>query len=262
MPSLKQRLAAGEPLLGAIAFLASPDAVELLAVAGFDYVVVDLEHSATNPETALHMVRAAKVAGVAALVRVRDNEDKLILQALEMGADGIVVPFVQSADDVRKAARSMRYPPEGVRGMCPVTRSARFGTLRSQFAQHAKRLNDETVLVALIENMKGADAIGGILDCDPGIDALLVGRSDLSADIGCIGQGAHPDVLAATKRIIDAAAAHPRGVRAGVVLGPTEESAPWLAAGCRFMAAGTDSDLLLKAAAMALDGFRKAIPKR
>ena len=101
--TLKARLQANEPVMGTLAFMSSPDVVEVLAVSGFDYIVIDLEHSATNSETALHMVRAAQVHGMSPLIRVRENSEKLILQALEMGAEGIVVPFVQSAGDVIRA---------------------------------------------------------------------------------------------------------------------------------------------------------------
>lgn len=256
---LKTRLMANEAVMGSLAFLSSADVVEILAVTGFDYVIVDLEHSPTNPETAIHMVRAAQLHGMAPLIRVRENSEKLILQALEMGAEGIAVPFVQSADDVSRAARAIRYAPEGVRGTCTASRSSKYGTLRPTFLDHARKANDEVVLVALIEDMTGVKAINEIVNCDPGVDAVLVGRTDLSASIGCIGQSNHVDVLDATKRIIEAAKASSRAVEAGIVLGGPDETERWLAEGCRFITYGTDSDLLLHAAMQARRAFSTAI---
>lgn len=255
---LKARLAAGEPVMGTLAFLSCPDAIELLAIVGFDYVIIDLEHSATNPETALHMVRAAQVRGMAPLVRVRENSEKLILQALELGAEGIVVPFVQSAEDVRRAASAIRYAPEGVRGTCTVSRSSMYGTLRPQFLEHTRKTNQEIALVALIEDLQGVKAIDEILACEPGVDVVLVGRSDLSASVGRMGQWNDPEVLEATHRVIRAANQHPRPVQAGMVVGAPEETGKWMSAGCRFITYGTDTDLLLSAATQARQAFTSA----
>lgn len=252
---LKARLAGGEPVMGTLAFLSSADVVEVLAVAGFDYVIIDLEHSATNPETALHMVRAAQVRGMSPLVRVRDNEEKLILQALEIGAEGIVVPFVQSAADVHRAAAAIRFAPDGVRGTCTAARAALYGTLRRQFLEHTRRTNGEIALVGLIEDMRGVDAIDEILACEPGLDAVLVGRSDLSASVGRMGEWNSTEVADATRRVIDAVAKQRRPVRAGMVLGMTEDTAKWVDAGCRLIAYGTDIDLLMHAAAQARQAF-------
>ncbi len=253
---LKARLAAGEPVMGTLAFLSSPDVIEVLAVAGFDYVIIDLEHSATNPETALHMVRAAQVRGMSPLVRVRDNEEKLILQALEIGAEGIVVPFVQSAADVRRAAAAIRFAPEGVRGTCTAARAALYGTLRRQFLEHTRQTNGEIVLIGLIEDMQGVRSIDEILACDPGLDAVLVGRSDLSASAGRMGEWNSPEVLDAAQQVIAAVGRQKRAVQAGMVLGMTEDTARWTEAGCRLIAYGTDIDLLMHAAGQARAAFK------
>lgn len=255
---LKSRLVAGEPVMGTLAFLSCPDAIELLAITGFDYVIIDLEHSATNPETALHMVRAAQVRGMAPLVRVRENSEKLILQALEIGAEGIVIPFVQSADDVRRAAAAIRFAPDGVRGTCTASRAAQYGTLRRQFLEHTRRTNGEIALIGLIEDLSGVEAVDEILACEPGLDAVLVGRSDLSASVGRMGQWNDPQVLEAAQRVIRAVTRHARPVQAGMVLGMAEDTAKWLDAGCRFIAYGTDSDLLLHAAIQARQAFTAA----
>lgn len=257
--SFKSRLAKKDPVMGTLVFLSSADVVEVLAIIGFDYVIIDLEHSPTNSETAIHMVRAAQLHGTAPLIRVRENSEKLILQALEMGAEGIVVPFVQSADDVIRAARAIRYAPEGTRGTCTTSRSSKYGTLKATFLEHTRNMNDQIALVALIEDMTGVNAIQEIVSCDPGVDAVLVGRSDLSASIGRIGKANHPDVLDATMRIIQAANSNSRPVAAGIVLGGPDETGKWLATGCRFIAYGTDIGFLLNAATQAHQAFKAAI---
>jgi len=259
--ALKSRLASRQAVMGSLAFLSSPDVVEVLAVSGFDYIIVDLEHSPTTTETAIHMIRAAQVHGMTPLVRVSENSEKLILKALEMGAEGIVVPFVQSAEDVARAARAVRYPPLGVRGTCTASRSSRYGTLRPQFAAHTKKANDSVLLVALIEDMAGVRAIKDIVACEPGVDVVLVGRSDLSASIGQIGQADHPEVMNATTTIIQAANQASRPVAAGIVLGSLGETEKWMTAGCRFITYGTDSDLVLDAATRARRAFDAAAGK-
>jgi 2-keto-3-deoxy-L-rhamnonate aldolase RhmA len=256
--SFKARLNANEPMMGTLAFLPSADIVELLAVAGFNFVIIDLEHSPTTMETALHMVRAAQLHGMAPLIRVRENSDKLILQALEIGAEGIVVPFVQSAADVERAAKAIRYAPGGVRGTCTASRPSRYGTLRANFAEHARRTNDEIALVALIEDAAGVDAIEEIVACEPGLDAVLVGRSDLSASLGRMGQASHPDVVNATNRIIKAANGSSRAVQAGIVFTAPEETSKWMDAGCRFITYGTDIDLFVGSATRAREAFSTA----
>ena len=260
--SLKAKMAANEPVMGTFVFLPSADVVEILAIAGFDFVIIDLEHSPTNSETVLHMVRAAELHGMAPLIRVRENSEKLILQALEMGAEGIVIPFVRSADDVSRAVRSIRYAPEGARGTCTVSRSSKYGTLRRSFLEHTQRTNDRIAIIALIEDMEGINAIQEILSCDPGVDAVLTGRTDLAASMGQMGQKNNAEVIAAAMRIIQAASRNSRPVHAGtgVAVGaPPDESAKWLDAGCRFLTYGTDIDLLYSAATQAKQTFNAAI---
>src|SRR4051794_12135918 len=177
--SLKRRLAAGETVFGSFAFLPSPDVVEIMGFAGFDYVIIDLEHSPKNWDQVTNMVRAAELHGMAPIVRVREIGEKNILEVLELGAEGIVLPFVQTADDVVRAARALNYPPRGQRGTCTLTRAAQYGGLRADFIAHTQRQNADLVLVAQIEDGLGVQNIDAILACDPGIDALIIGRSDL-----------------------------------------------------------------------------------
>lgn len=254
-PTLKQLLAAGGNAFGSFAFLASPDVVEIMGLAGFDYVIIDLEHSPKNWETVANMVRAAELHGMTPLIRVGENSEKAILEVLELGAAGIVVPFVQTVEDVRKAARAMNYPPLGQRGTCTLTRAARYGGLRGEFIPHTRRQNDRLILVAQIEDQLGVDNIEAILACDPGIGALIVGRSDLASSLGVPGQVEDPAVIAATHKVITAARTARRPVPAGIGVYSPQESAKWIEAGCQLFFYSADTALLLNAATSAAQAF-------
>lgn len=258
--NLKAKLKRGEPVFGTFAFMASPDIVEIMGYAGFDYVIIDLEHSPKNWSDVANMIRAAEVRGMAALIRIRENSEKSILEVLELGAAGIVVPFVQSADDVRKAVKATNYAPKGERGTCTLTRAARYGGLRSEFLAHCLRQNDDLVIVGQIEDRAGVDHVDMIVSCDPGLDALIVGRSDLASSLGEPGQVEAPAVLAATERVVEAA--QRKGVAAGIGIYSPAEAGRWLDAGCSLFFYSADTALLLNAAASATKDFRQMIARR
>lgn len=255
--SFKARLGAGENLFGSFAFLASPDIVEIMGFAGFDYVIIDLEHSPKNWDQVANMIRAAELHGIAPLVRVRENTEKSILEVLELGAVGVVVPFIQTADDVAKAARAVSYAPKGRRGTCTLTRAAHYGGLRSEFIPHTERQNDKIVLIAQIEDQIGVDNITAIVACQPGIDGIIVGRSDLASSLDVPGQVEDPKVLAATQRVIDAARAH--SIPAGIGLYAPHEAPKWISAGCSLFFYSADTGLLLNAASAAKNAFDTAL---
>lgn len=259
---LKRRLAEGQSVFGSFAFLPSPDVVEIMGHAGLDYVIIDLEHSPKNWSDVANMIRAAELHGMAALVRIRENSEKAILEVLELGATGVVVPFVQTAEDVARAARALLYPPAGQRGTCTLTRAARYGGLRSGFVAHALRQNEDVVLVAQIEDRQGVENIEAIVACSPGLDALVIGRSDLASSLGAPGQVEHPAVIEATHRVIAATQAGARKVPPGVGLYSPGEAARWIDAGCRMFFYSADTAMLLNAARAAADGFRAALDEK
>lgn len=238
------RVRAGERVHGCYAFLPSPGAVEILGRAGLDFVIVDQEHSRKDWSVVEDMVRAADASGMAALVRVAWNDDKEILHALETGAAGIVLPFVESAQDVRRAASAMRYAPEGTRGTCTQTRAAGYGARRGGFVEEARRHNRELLLFGQIESRKGLDAIDDIVAADPGLDVVLVGRSDLASDLGKPGQVADPDVHAASVRIVQACRA--AGKAAAMAHYDAAECAAWRAAGCSVFALASETGFLMR----------------
>jgi len=240
-----QRVRSGERLLGSFAFLPSPGVVEILGRAGMDFVIIDQEHSRKSWETVENMVRAAEVSGMAALVRVANIEEKEILHALEVGAAGIMVPFVETADDVRRASSALRYAPDGTRGTCTQTRAANYGAERGRFVDYAKRRNNDLLLIGLIESHKGLDNIASILSVDQGLDVVFIGRSDLASDMGKPGQSGDPVVEAASERIVICALK--AGKRVGVAQYTPAECELWASRGCSFLALPSESGFLLEA---------------
>lgn len=255
--SLKQRLAAGESVFGSFAFVPSPDIVEIMGLAGFDFVIIDLEHSPKDWDTVTNMVRAAELHGMAPLIRVPENSEKTILQVLELGIEGIVVPFVQTADDVRRAVKAMNYAPKGERGTCTLTRAARYGGLRSAFIEHTQKLNDQLVLVAQVEDVQGVENIASIVGVEPGLDVMMIGRSDLASSLGRPGQVDDPVVIDATRKVIETS--RQRSIPSGIGLYTPDEAPKWIDAGCRFFFYSSDTAMMLNAASSAWRGFKAAI---
>ena len=258
--TLKSRLTQGEPVFGTFVFLPSPAVVEVLGLAGMDYVIVDLEHAPKDWETVENMIRAAELHGVAPLVRVSGNDEKEILQALELGAEGIVVPFVQTGKDARAAAAAMKYAPAGRRGTCTLTRAAGYGSLRASFVEHSERQNGRVVCVALVEDPIGVENIDDILAAEPGPDVIMVGRADLAASLGYPGKVDAPAVLEATERILAAIECRPiPGCTAAVgVYGPDDAPA-WLAKGVRCFFYSSDGLILHDAVKATVDRFHAAV---
>lgn len=238
------RVRAAERLSGSFAFLPSPGTVEILGRAGLDFVIIDQEHSRKSWDVVENMVRAADASGMAALVRVAWNEEKEILHALETGAAGIVLPFVESADDVRRAAAALRYAPEGTRGTCTQTRAAGYGARRSGFVEFAAECNRTLLLVAQIESRKGLEHIEEIVAVPDGVDVVFVGRSDLASDLGKPGQTGDAQVESASQRIVDAARA--AGKVAGIAHYEADECAAWTRRGCSFFALASESGFLMR----------------
>lgn len=243
-PPFHERVRAGERLAGSFSFLPSPGLVEVLGRAGLDFVIIDQEHSRKAWDQVENLVRAADASGMAALVRVAWNEEKEILHALETGAAGIVLPFVESAQDVRRAAAALRYAPEGTRGTCTQTRAAGYGARRGGFVEFARECNRRLLLVAQIESRKGLENIGQIVGVPDALDVVFIGRSDLASDLGKPGQTADPAVEAASQRIVDASRA--AGKVVGIAHDEAAECEQWARRGCSFFALASEAGFLMR----------------
>lgn len=253
---VKAKLRVGEPVFGAHCFLSDPAVVEIIGQTGFDFVIVDTEHTSKDPSRIEDLVRAAEVTGMTALIRTDEPNEKTILRLLETGAQGIVVPFMRDEATARASNDAVRYPPVGNRGTCTATRAARYGSLVSEFAEHVRSCNEELLLVGLIEDRDGVENIDGILDA--GVDVAWLGRADLSASLGVPGQVEHPIVLRAVDRVIDATKRHADRWSGMVAYNP-EEATKWLARGCRFMVYTSDTRVLYRSYDAAIRGLRAAV---
>ncbi|MEV6313154.1 aldolase/citrate lyase family protein [Streptomyces sp. NPDC051840] len=178
--SLKQRLAEGESLRGALLRLPSETLVEMAGVAGLDYVVIDCEHGPADTALLQQHIMAAEVHGIDVLVRVGSAEPSLALRALDLGAAGLIHPHVDSAEDARRAVAASHYPPRGGRGFATYSRAGRFGTVDAAEHLAASR---ETLVIVMIETRRACAAAEAIARTE-GVDAVLVGPADLAADCG------------------------------------------------------------------------------
>ena len=171
-------LTRGKIPLGMQVYTGNPSIIEILAYTGFDFYMLDMEHSRVNPETMEHCIRAADAAGITTIVRVIDNDPGLIRQAIESGAQGVVVPHIDNVQDVQRAIEAVRYPPEGKCGTCGSIRSNFWGALHNH--DYLEYSNKNVMLIPLLEEKTGIDNAEEILArLTPGLDAVGIGRGDL-----------------------------------------------------------------------------------
>jgi 4-hydroxy-2-oxoheptanedioate aldolase len=222
---LKDRLLAGEVVHGLLSPNIEPDLVEAVGLLGFDLYILDTEHGRAGPPEAAAVVRACEGAGLAPLVRPRGLDAKLILQFLDAGMTGVMLPGARSADDVRRLVEAMKYPPDGLRGLAPVRANSFLLGAERQEAWVA-RANRETLVLPQIETREALEQVEA-LAAVPGIDGFIVGPRDLALALGFPDGPGHPEVEAAIDRV--AAAAKRRGLVVGTVA-PTGARAKDLAA--------------------------------
>ncbi|PTN12396.1 HpcH/HpaI aldolase family protein [Nitrosomonas aestuarii] len=194
---LKRELGNKKTVFGLLNSIPSPLLVEMIGYAGYDFVILDMEHICVNPETIENMIRAAECAGITPLVRVPDANPGTILRALDCGAQGIVVPHVQSRAEAEQAVAAARYYPAGKRGISG-GRTTGFGTI--DLLTYFERANSEIMVVVMIEDKEGVENLDDILSV-PGIDMVLEGAIDLSQSYGVPGQPLHPHVQHAIDKI-------------------------------------------------------------
>lgn len=237
----RRGLAEGRRMIGLWNALPGGYAAEILAGAGFDWIVVDTEHAPMDPIAVLAQLQAIAPYDVAPVVRPSSNDPVTIKRLLDAGAQTLLVPYVSSVADARAAVAAMRYPPEGIRGVAGVTRASRFGRVRD----YAVRAASELCLVVQIETRGGLDALEEIAAVD-GVDALFIGPADLAASLGHPGRAGDPEVV----RIIEETIARIRatGKPAGILALDPEVARHYIDHGTSFIAVGVDADLLARRA--------------
>jgi 2-keto-3-deoxy-L-rhamnonate aldolase RhmA len=246
---MKTRLAAGETLFGTFLTLGSPLAAESLGLAGFDWLLVDLEHGGGD-ESLLHcQLLGAAAAGVHALVRVESDVRGRTARALDLGVEGVMCPQVNSAEAAEAWASALHYGPPGSRGIAFFHRGARFGTDPDPIASARAR----TLGIAQIESPEAVEACEEIAAVD-GVDVLFVGPSDLSYSMGIFRQFDDPRFRGAIERVVAAASA--AGKTAGIFLTSVDQVPAALADGFRMIALGSDGGFMMQAAKSAVESLR------
>jgi 4-hydroxy-2-oxoheptanedioate aldolase len=202
MKDIKKMIAEGEVVVGTFAFLPAPASVEIIGYAGFDFVIIDVEHGACGPlGTELeNMIRAAYAADITPLIKVTENDSGMILKALDFGAKGVLVPHVLSKEDAIHAVQCAKYPLDGHRSSAPIVRAAKYGAL--DWATYWKRANEETMVWPIIEDKRGIGNIEEIVSVR-GIDCIAFGPFDLSMSLGKKGIPTDPAVEEKLDKVLD-----------------------------------------------------------
>jgi 2-dehydro-3-deoxyglucarate aldolase len=247
--SIKRDLAEGKRLIGCWASLASPITTEVLGLAGFDWLLIDGEHSPNDINSFVLQLMALKDSPSAPFVRPESNDPVVIKRLLDIGFYNFLVPFVESAEDARRAVAATRYPPHGVRGVSVAMRSNRFGTVPDY-----QKIIDENIVVAVqIESRESVAAIDAICAVD-GVDAVFIGPSDLAAGYGYLGNASHPEVQAAIAHVTARAKAAGKPVG---TLAPNEADARrYLDMGMTLVAVGSDLGVFRGATQALCDKYR------
>jgi 4-hydroxy-2-oxoheptanedioate aldolase len=248
---LKRRLQDGEALVGCFQRIAAPDVTDLCAAAGFDFVVVDLEHALISEVQVADLVRAAEAGGIFALVRVPDHDSGQIGRLLEAGAAGIHVPQVSSAGEAEGAVRATRHTPSGTRGLS-TARQAGYGAHMS-LAEYVAASETWPLVVVQAESRSGlasVEAIAGV----PGVDVVFIGLTDLSQDLGVPGDYDDPGLREAVDRAFELIRGC--GKAAGVPVTGPAMAEEYLGRGATYLTT-SDTRLLLDASRALLEQVRK-----
>jgi 2-keto-3-deoxy-L-rhamnonate aldolase RhmA len=224
---------------------ASPLVAEAMGHAGFDWCVIDMEHTPLDMMEVVHLLQAVAGTRMAPAVRVPWNDTVTIKRVMDAGATSLLVPFVQTAEQARQAVAATRYPPEGIRGMAGMSRASAFGTLPN----YLTTANQGVCVILQLETPQAVAALEEIAAV-PGVDAIFLGPGDLSAAMGHVGQPAHPEVFA----LMQEAATRCRklGMPVGTVGGKPELVQRYQEAGFDFVAIASDLGLLMQSAQAAL----------
>jgi len=249
--SFKRRLAAGETLIGCWCSLANPITTEVLGLAGFDWLLLDGEHAPNDVTTFIPQLMALKDSASAPVVRPSWNDAVEIKRLLDAGFYNILVPFVQTADDARRAVAATRYPPAGIRGVSVSQRNNRFGTVADYF----RHIDGQITVLVQIESRAGLEAAGEIAAVD-GVDGVFVGPSDLAAALGHLGHPAEASVQAAIAQVF--AAAKSAGKPSGILTPVEADARRYLAMGATFVAVGSDLGVFRSATQQLRDRFAQS----
>jgi 4-hydroxy-2-oxoheptanedioate aldolase len=249
---VKQALAAGQIVIGSeISRFRSADVARIYAAAGFDFAFIDMEHTSFSLETVADMIAAARGAGIVPIVRVPQAEYAYVARVLDAGARGIIVPRVNTAEQVEQLVSWMRYPPAGIRGFaCNTAQTDGEPVGVDEFIETANR---ETLLVIQIERREAVANLEAMLAIE-GVDVACLGFMDLTVDLGIPGRLDHPTAVRAVQKLIDVAGQS--GVAPGIIAPELATINHWVSRGMRFVSYATEEIHLQRAAAEAVERLR------
>ncbi len=237
----KQAAGAGDTLYGIFHGLADSYVAEICAEAGFDWIVIDSEHSPFDVRTVLHHVQCMAPFDAEPIVRVPDGDPARIKKLLDAGVQSLIVPLVETGKEAARHVAATRYPPEGVRGVAlTLSRASRWGRVEG----YVHKANEEICLLVQVETVTGLDNLDAIVDVD-GVDGVFIGPADLSASMGYLGQPYHPEVIEAIAKALGYIRGE--GKIAGVLSTSPDRVSHYVEAGANMVGVGLDAALLVRA---------------
>ncbi len=250
--SFKRAIAAGNPQLGLWVSLCSNYATECVATAGYDWVLLDMEHSPSDMSTLLGQLQAMQNSPTVAMVRPYWNDSVLVKRLLDLGASTLLFPMVQNADEARSAVAATRYPPQGIRGVALTHRGNAFGRQKD----YLQRIHDEVCVIVQVETRAALSCVEEIAAVD-GVDGVFFGPADISADFGKLGQTMDSEVWEVIREA--AAKVTALGKPAGTLVTEPAFAADLLNTGFSFVACGTDAGLLARGADQLLEKVKSGL---
>ena len=245
----KQAILNKEKQIGLWSHLCSPISIEILADCGYDWLLLDMEHSPNDLSEILSQLQAMKGGTATPIVRPPWNDMVTFKRLLDIGVQNLLVPYIQTAEEARNAVAYTRYPPHGVRGYAGAPRASNYGRVKDYAHLNAKEL----CLLLQVETIQGLENLEAIANVD-GVDGVFIGPGDLSAALGHLGNPKHPEVL----KVIDDAIARIKacGKAPGILTGDEALAKHYVAQGCLFVAVGADQNVLRDSATALLQKFK------
>lgn len=254
--SLKSKLRKRQLTIGSWITLGHTSLAEIMAKAGFDWLTVDMEHSAITLYEAQQLVQVIELSGCAPLVRVGTNDANLIKRVMDTGAHGVIVPMINSREDAEQAVGAVKYPPQGFRGV-GLARAQSYGT---DFDGYRKWNETESIVIVQIEHIKAVENLEAILSVE-GVDAFIVGPYDISTSLGVPGQFDHPQMTTVLSKVMDTAGRLKAVAGYHVVPPDTGQVLEKVRQGYRFLAYSTDFLFLGDSCRKGLDAIHRNLPK-